>query len=104
MVEIYGNTVDNEARCTHYHSMVDIIAIKFKCCNKYYPCYKCHEENEKHMTKRWSESEFDQRVVLCGVCQYEMKISEYMMSEACPNCASHFNTRCLYHYHHYFEI
>ena len=30
---------------------LDVIAIKFKCCNKYYPCYKCHEEHESHAIK-----------------------------------------------------
>lgn len=42
--KIYGATIDNETRCTHYHTPLDIIAIKFKCCDKYYPCYKCHNE------------------------------------------------------------
>ena len=48
MVNIHGLTVDDESRCTHYHTPLDIIAIKFKCCNKFYPCYKCHNENENH--------------------------------------------------------
>ena len=40
---------------------LDVIAIKFKCCNKYYPCYKCHEEHESHAIKRWTEKEFDKK-------------------------------------------
>lgn len=53
MVKIHGLTVDNESRCEHYHTPLDIIAIKFKCCDKFYPCYKCHNECEKHDIKRW---------------------------------------------------
>ncbi len=49
----------------------DIIAIKFKCCNKYYPCYKCHNEFEKHAIKRWSEPSFNEKAILCGVCKHE---------------------------------
>lgn len=61
MPKIYGSVIDKETRCTHYHSFLDVIAIKFKCCNKYYPCYKCHEEHESHAIKRWTEKEFDKK-------------------------------------------
>lgn len=104
MVNIYGSTVDNEGRCTHYPTPLDIIAIKFKCCGKYYPCYKCHNEHESHAIKRWDSSEFNEKAILCGVCRHEMTINEYMMIEACPKCDGHFNNRCKYHYHLYFSI
>ena len=29
---VYGSIVDHETRCIHYHTQLDIIAIKFKCC------------------------------------------------------------------------
>lgn len=48
MPKVYGSLIDTETRCRHYFTEEDIIAIKFKCCNKYYPCYKCHNEFEKH--------------------------------------------------------
>lgn len=104
MVNIYGPTVDNESRCIHYQTPLDIIAIKFKCCNKYYPCYKCHNEAASHTIQRLDSSEFNEKAILCGVCKHEMTINEYMMIEACPNCDAHFNNRCKYHYHHYFSI
>lgn len=104
MVNIYGPTVDDESRCIHYQTQLDIIAIKFKCCNKYYPCYKCHNEAASHTIQRWDSSEFNEKAILCGVCKHEMTINEYMMIEACPNCDAHFNNRCKYHYHHYFSI
>ena len=46
MPKVYGSLIDTETRCRHYFTEEDIIAIKFKCCNKYYPCYKCHNEFE----------------------------------------------------------
>ncbi|QLK85513.1 CHY zinc finger protein [Staphylococcus sp. 17KM0847] len=104
MVTVHGAIVDKETRCIHYHSPLDVIAIKFKCCNKYYPCFKCHNEAEKHAIKRWKTHEFDIHAILCGICQYEMSIDTYMMTEVCPQCKAHFNHRCKFHYHHYFEI
>ncbi|HCX8984100.1 TPA: hypothetical protein RLW86_001481 [Staphylococcus aureus] len=104
MLKVYGSLIDTETRCRHYFTEEDIIAIKFKCCNKYYPCYKCHNEFEKHAIKRWSEPSFNEKAILCGVCKHELTINEYMMVERCPNCQSRFNNRCKYHYHIYFEI
>lgn len=104
MVTIHGATIDDESRCEHYHTTLDVIAIKFKCCNKYYPCFKCHNEAEHHRIVRWKSKEFTQKAILCGVCKHEMTIDDYMMTEACPNCNAHFNNRCKFHYHHYFEI
>ncbi|UMT81290.1 CHY zinc finger protein [Staphylococcus roterodami] len=101
---VYGSLIYTETRCRHYFTEQDIIAIKFKCCNKYYPCYKCHNEFEKHTIKRWPERTFNEKAILCGVCQHELTINEYMMVEHCPNCHSKFNNRCKYHYHIYFEI
>lgn len=36
MPKVYGSLIDTETRCRHYFTEEDIIAIKFKCCNKYY--------------------------------------------------------------------
>lgn len=93
MLKVYGSLIDTETRCRHYFTEEDIIAIKFKCCNKYYPCYKCHNEFEKHAIKRWSEPSFNEKAILCGVCKHELTINEYMMVERCPNCQSRFNNR-----------
>ena len=43
-LNIVGVGVDGETRCAHYRSERDIIAIKFKCCKKWFPCYECHAE------------------------------------------------------------
>jgi uncharacterized CHY-type Zn-finger protein len=101
---IYGNTVDNETRCVHYHSDLDIIAIKFACCDRYYSCYQCHEETADHKAIPWPKSRFDEKAILCGACQSELTVNEYLNSGACcPHCDHPFNPGCKHHYHLYFE-
>jgi uncharacterized CHY-type Zn-finger protein len=101
---IRGRTIDKYTRCVHYHSTLDIIAIKFKCCNEYYPCYECHKE-AAHESEVWKKNEFDTRAILCGICDHEMTINEYLnCSNHCPDCNSPFNPNCDKHYHLYFEI
>jgi len=103
-INVYGKLVDDETRCEHYHSPLDIIAIKFKCCDKYYPCYQCHEETADHPAQVWSKEEWDTKGILCGVCKYELTINEYMNSnDQCPDCKAAFNPNCSKHYHLYFQ-
>lgn len=104
MMKIYGYTVDNVGRCKHYHGENDIISIKFKCCNKYYPCFKCHEESENHKMLPWPQEEFDQYAILCGNCKKELTINEYLNNGKCIYCHSGFNPNCSLHYHIYFDI
>jgi uncharacterized CHY-type Zn-finger protein len=104
MPKIYGPIVDEQTRCTHYHTEKDIISIKFKCCHKYYPCFKCHEESENHDIIRWKAQEFDTKTIICGVCKTELTIHEYLKTTHCPNCQSSFNEGCQYHHHLYFEV
>ncbi|TDL96597.1 CHY zinc finger protein [Macrococcus carouselicus] len=103
MIEVKGAVVDHETRCIHYHSELDIIAIKFKCCGHYYPCYQCHNDAEDHDIERWPLEQFDTKAVLCGSCQYELAISEYMKAKSCPACAACFNEGCSKHYPIYFK-
>jgi uncharacterized CHY-type Zn-finger protein len=101
---VFGKSVDNQTRCVHWHSELDIIAIKFKCCDKYYPCFSCHEEEADHEHQVWPKSEFGEKAILCGVCTRELSIQEYMDSDnTCPHCSSSFNPGCSNHYHLYFE-
>jgi uncharacterized CHY-type Zn-finger protein len=94
-VLVKGNVIDSETRCTHYHTNLDIIALKFKCCNTYYPCYTCHQEAVDHAPTTWELTERDEKVVLCGVCGHELTITEYLASNnTCPSCQSHFNPNC----------
>jgi uncharacterized CHY-type Zn-finger protein len=103
-IEVKGKIVDNQTRCVHYRSDLDIIAIKFKCCNEYYPCFSCHEEEAGHEPQTWKKEEFDTLAILCGVCEHELTINEYLKSDAiCPNCQAAFNPKCSIHYHLYFD-
>jgi len=102
---VKGKLVDDYTRCVHYQSPLDVIAIKFRCCLEYYPCYECHEEVAGHKSEVWAKNEFDTKAILCGVCNYEMTVHEYLASNnRCPHCGSAFNPNCSKHYHLYFEI
>ena len=102
---VKGKLVDEFTRCQHYHSQLDVIAIKFKCCGEYYPCYECHREDVDHPPQAWSKDEFDTKAILCGVCKTELTIRQYLSSgNNCPACNAAFNPNCNKHYHLYFEI
>lgn len=101
---VYGKVIDEETRCEHYHSERDIVAIKFRCCNKYYPCYLCHNESEDHAIRVWDQQEFDTQGILCGGCKQELTINEYLHAENCPYCEALFNPGCSTHYHLYFDM
>jgi uncharacterized CHY-type Zn-finger protein len=105
MVKVEGQLVDGETRCVHYQSELDIIAIKFKCCNAYFPCFNCHSEFAKHEAQVWPRNEFNTLAVLCGLCKTEISIDHYLNSDNhCPNCNSPFNPRCKLHHPLYFEV
>lgn len=100
-----GKLIDNQTRCEHYHSEKDIIAIKFKCCNTYYPCFECHQETTHHQPQTWKKEEFETLAILCGNCKTEISINSYLKSEYhCPNCKAAFNSNCSKHYHLYFAV
>ena len=104
MIEVKGKSVDDQTRCEHFQSPLDIIAIKFRCCGEYYPCYQCHEETTNHQPEVWKKEEWDTKAILCGVCKEELTINQYFSSEnCCPHCNSLFNPGCSKHYHLYFE-
>ena len=101
---VKGKPVDGETRCIHYHSPLDIIAIKFKCCNEYYSCYYCHQEETDHTVEVWKKNEFNIKAILCGICRHEITIQQYLTgNNICPSCNSKFNPNCSNHYHFYFE-
>lgn len=101
---IKGKPVDGEARCKHYNSPLDIIAIKMKCCNTYYPCIHCHNETAGHGVQLWQQYEFDTKAVLCGACKNELTIYQYLKSGyTCPLCNASFNPKCSNHNHLYFQ-
>src|SRR5436190_6824185 len=92
---IYGSPIDIQTRCKHYHSPVDIIAIKFRCCQLYFPCFECHREAADHVAETWPAEQWEHKAVLCGACGHEMSIHEYMKCDnRCPSCQSSFNPNC----------
>lgn len=101
---IYGIDVDERTRCFHYKTDLDIIAIKFRCCGKWFPCYECHAAISDHDPQVWPAEEFDANAVLCGECGLRLSINEYFeCGSACPQCESRFNPNCASHYHLYFQ-
>jgi uncharacterized CHY-type Zn-finger protein len=102
---VHGQLVDDNTRCVHYHSALDIIAIKFKCCGEYYPCYQCHEETAGHTALAWEKDEWGTNAIFCGACKSELTIEQYMQSgNQCLYCSASFNPNCSKHYHLYFEV
>ncbi|MFP3466353.1 CHY zinc finger protein [Leifsonia sp. SIMBA_070] len=100
---VLGPVVDDETRCIHYRSPLDVVAIRFACCGEYYPCHLCHAETAGHPATQWPRQDRDREAVLCGVCRTELTIAEYLVVDACPNCAAPFNPGCRLHTHLYFE-
>src|SRR5699024_1116877 len=100
---VYGHTVDRQTRCTHSQTETDTIASRFRCCHKYYACYKWHEECEDHEIAVWNKEEFDELAILCGGCSTAHTIREYWQAHHCAHCHSDFNEGCQKHFHIYFE-
>lgn len=100
---VIGLDVDSETRCTHYHSEIDRIAIKFYCCGNYFPCFECHSAVGCGTHKVWPKGEFSQKAVLCGACGHELTVDEYLQcASVCPSCSAPFNPGCSLHKHLYF--
>ncbi|MGN6125563.1 MAG: CHY zinc finger protein [Humibacter sp.] len=99
---VLGPTVDDQTRCIHYRTPLDVIAIRFACCDEYYPCHLCHSECADHVSRPWPADARDEHAVLCGVCWTELTIAEYLATDACPACHAEFNPRCALHYPLYF--
>ncbi|MCG7406153.1 CHY zinc finger protein [Paenibacillus sp. ACRRX] len=103
MIEVTG-AIDKQGRCKHYHQEMDVVAIKFKCCNIYYGCYFCHEDSANHPAVTWPKQEWDSKAIHCGNCQTELTIQTYLNSNyRCPVCQFQFNPKCANHSHLYFE-
>lgn len=112
--EVFGQTVDEFTRCVHYKTELDVIAIKFVCCNRYYPCFECHAAAESHTAEQWPRERWGEAAIFCGGCRSELSIEEYKralaeagaaasVAAACPRCAIPINERCSLHAELYFE-
>lgn len=104
-VIVNGTNVDAQTRCEHYHKEIDIVAVKFKCCGEWFPCFQCHRENTNHELQIWKQNERGTKAILCGNCRRQLTIQEYMNCDfVCPNCRASFNPGCANHYDLYFEV
>jgi uncharacterized CHY-type Zn-finger protein len=100
---VRGVDMDAQTRCLHYHSPLDIIAIKMKCCEEYYACKECHDALADHPIEVWPVEMWDYEAILCGSCGNEMSISEYLAGGyTCLACGASFNPGCKNHHHFYF--
>ena len=101
---VFGVGVDGETRCAHYRTPLDVVAIRFKCCGKWFPCIDCHRAVADHPVVVWPASAQHEKAVLCGVCGHRLSIVEYLACHSiCPRCAAAFNPGCALHRHLYFD-
>ncbi|WP_144796486.1 CHY zinc finger protein [Halorubrum depositum] len=77
-VPLRGVAVDPETRCAHWDDPVDVIALRFGCCEAYYPCDACHDAAADHPAEPWPRDRFDEPAVLCGVCRATLSAREYL--------------------------
>jgi len=101
---VYGAVVDDATRCVHYNGPTDIVAIEFRCCGRFYPCFQCHADAETHPLERWAPEQWSARAILCGACGHTLPINEYRSVSGCPSCGAAFNDGCRLHAHLYFEV
>ena len=102
---VLGLELDPETRCAHWHSRLDVIAIRMRCCGEYYACRDCHDALADHSAAVWPHDDWDRPAILCGVCGRELTVRQYLdCGNACPACQAAFNPGCRNHYHLYFAM
>jgi uncharacterized CHY-type Zn-finger protein len=103
-VPLRGVAVDPRTRCAHWNAAVDVIALRFGCCEAYYPCASCHDAVADHDAEPWPRDRFDEPAVFCGRCRGRLSAREYLdCDDACPRCGAAFNPGCRSHRDRYFE-
>lgn len=104
-VPLCGLVVDGETRCVHYDSDSDVVAMRFPCCDCYYPCFRCHAMVTDHEHERIPPDQFDDPAVLCGACGATLSARTYFdCGDACPACGTAFNPGCQRHRDRYFAL
>jgi len=103
-VPLRGVAVGPETRCLHWDGPADIVALRFGCCEAYYPCDACHDATTDHDAEPWPRDRFDASAALCGVCGATLSAHEYLaVDDGCPRCDADFNPGCRAHRDRYFE-
>jgi uncharacterized CHY-type Zn-finger protein len=101
-IPVHGLEVDPETRCVHWHGETDVVAIRFRCCDRWYPCSDCHAAVAGHEAQVWPADERDAHAILCGVCGSTLSIHAYLDTDSCPHCTAPFNPGCRLHRPLYF--
>ncbi|MCO7218902.1 CHY zinc finger protein [Klenkia sp. PcliD-1-E] len=101
-VELGGRLVDDQSRCAHYATALDVVAIRFACCTPYWGCHLCHAECADHPAVVWPADDRAAHAVVCGVCRHTLAVEDYVVADGCPHCAAPFNPGCRAHHHLYF--
>ena len=102
---VHGLDLDPQTRCAHWHSLLDIIALKMRCWRTYYACRECHDALAGHPAAVWPVEAWDEAAVLCGACGSELSVSAYLAcGSTCPNCRASFNPGCHKHRRLYFAV
>ena len=100
---VEGVNLDPQTRCAHYHSALDIVAIRMRCCGVYYACKDCHDVLADHAIVVWPRAEWSAKAILCGACSAELSIESYLGGDnRCPSCRAGFNPGCRHHHRFYF--
>ncbi|MBN9142078.1 MAG: hypothetical protein J0H23_14785 [Micrococcales bacterium] len=101
-IRVHGLPIDAETRCVHWNGPSDVVAIRFHCCDRFYPCHDCHEAVADHPSEVWDADEREVHALLCGACGATHAIETYLGVESCPACGAAFNPGCRLHRHLYF--
>ena len=76
------NKIDKfSKKCFHYDNNIMIYA---NCCNKYFGCYKCHNEKSNHRI-----FSYNLKKIKCLSCNYDNKFD--IKSNSCINCKTSFS-------------
>ena len=110
-VHVHGAAIDEQTRCVHWHSPRDVVAIKMHCCQLFYPCHSCHQQQTDtlpHPHTVWPRDKWHHPALLCGVCKSLIAIDEYLsvyetsassaVDPRCPRCAAAWNPGCGKHH------
>ncbi|WP_435361025.1 CHY zinc finger protein [Haloarchaeobius sp. DFWS5] len=104
-VPVFGVEVDPETRCAHYDTELDVVALRFDCCDRFFPCFQCHAAVADHEASVVPRDECGTVSVLCGRCGHLLTVSEYLDCDStCSDCGGDFNPGCARHADRYFEL
>nr|WP_074717774.1 CHY zinc finger protein [Fructobacillus pseudoficulneus] len=98
---MYGLQLGEQGTCEHYHSEFDIAGLKCRECQRFYACYQCHDDLEKHQFVPTAKQSREP-AVLCGHCGNLLTFARYKEGH-CPSCGSAFNPKCALHESVYFS-